>query len=403
MLGEIATARGDTVGALQRYREAMAGTAEMIRRSPDDPQRLFDHAQNVFYVGEIAANAGKLDQAEAAMREYKRLAVRMVSLDPGNPKWRMESKYADSNLGTILFQQRRYPEATAMLQTAMATAESLAADDPNNSEYQKSVPESLAWLGDSLFAEGHIDEAIGKRERQVALLEALRHRFPLDVDYRQREIPARRALGRWLASQGAFGPGLQQARAAVQTGQALIPTEPDNMKWVLYTAGAQLDLAKILLASGKAQEAAEQVRGGCELADRLPGHGSDDAAARFLAFDCLSMRAQVADAGGSSDEAASLANRALSLAKTQSTGDATDDRYVLAFAYRLLGNIEKHKADARAARQAWQTALATMPKGVSEGPRQLTMRAELLEALGRPDDAKPIRERLTGMGYRFLL
>ena len=34
--------------------QAMAGTAEAVRRSPNDPQRLFDHAQNVFYVGEIA-------------------------------------------------------------------------------------------------------------------------------------------------------------------------------------------------------------------------------------------------------------------------------------------------------------------------------------------------------------
>jgi tetratricopeptide (TPR) repeat protein len=403
MLGEIATARGDTAGALQRYREAMAGTAEMIRRSPDDPQRLFDHAQNVFYVGEIALNAGKLGQAEASMREYRRLATRMVSLDPNNPKWRMEAKYADANLGIVLFEQRRYAEASATLQTAMATAESLAAGDPNNSEYQKSVPESLAWLGDSLFAEGRVDEAIGKRERQVALLEALRHRFPLDVDYRQREIPARQALGRWLASEGAFGPGLQQARAAVQTGQALIPTEPDNMKWVQYTAGAQFDLAKILLANRSAQEAAEQTRGGCDLSERLSGRNSNDAASRLLPFECLNMRAQVADADGSTDEAISLASRALSAARMLRTGDPVDDRYVLAFAYRVLGNIENRSGDAEAARQAWQTALATMPTGFNESPRQLMMRAELLGALGRTEEAKPLRQRLSAIGYRFLL
>ena len=61
-------------GALRLYREAMAGTAEAIRRNPDDPQRLFDHAQNVFYVGEIARDARRRSGAERAMREYKRLA-----------------------------------------------------------------------------------------------------------------------------------------------------------------------------------------------------------------------------------------------------------------------------------------------------------------------------------------
>src|SRR6478735_848754 len=48
LMGEMANARGDLGGALARYREAMEGTAEALRRAPDDPQRLFDHAQNVF-------------------------------------------------------------------------------------------------------------------------------------------------------------------------------------------------------------------------------------------------------------------------------------------------------------------------------------------------------------------
>ena len=51
LMAEVATKRGDVDGALRLYRGAMAGTAEAIRRKPDDPQRLFDHAQNVFYVG----------------------------------------------------------------------------------------------------------------------------------------------------------------------------------------------------------------------------------------------------------------------------------------------------------------------------------------------------------------
>jgi tetratricopeptide (TPR) repeat protein len=401
MLAEIATARGDVGGALQRYREAMAGTAEMIRRSPNDPQRLFDHAQNVFYVGEIALNQGKLDRAEAGMREYKRLASRMVALDPDNLKWRMEAKYADSNLGTVLYAQSRYPEASAMLQQAMVTAESLAAADPNNQDYQKSVPESLAWLGDSMFAEGRVDEAIGKRERQVALLEALRHRFPLDVDYRQREIPARRALGRWLASQGAFGPGLEQARAAVRIGQELMPTAPDNMTWVLYTAGAQLDFAKMLLAHGDLQQAAEQTRGGCDLTDRVSNHNSGDVTARDLVVDCLVQRAQVALASGSVDEALSLARRSVSAARVLQNGNPLDDR--LAIAYAMVGNIEKQNGRADAARQAWQAALTLWPRGIRETPRQMAIRAELLTSLGRSQESKPLRERLTAMGYRVLI
>ena len=134
LMGEVANLRGDLDGALGRYREAMAGTAEMLRRSPNDPQRLFEHAQNVFWVGEVARQRGQADQAEAAMREYKRLADRMVALEPDNPKWRMETKYADSNLGITLYDQHRYAEADRQLQHALSTVESLAASDPDNQE-----------------------------------------------------------------------------------------------------------------------------------------------------------------------------------------------------------------------------------------------------------------------------
>ena len=62
-MGEIANTRGDLDGALGRYREALASTAEQLRRDPDNPQRLFDHAQNVFWVGYIAWQRGQTEQA----------------------------------------------------------------------------------------------------------------------------------------------------------------------------------------------------------------------------------------------------------------------------------------------------------------------------------------------------
>jgi len=84
MMGEIAQTRGDLDGARARYAEAMAGTAEMVRRSPNDAERLFEHAQNVFWIGEIARERGQLDQAEAAAKEYKNLAYGMTSIDPAS-------------------------------------------------------------------------------------------------------------------------------------------------------------------------------------------------------------------------------------------------------------------------------------------------------------------------------
>ena len=56
------------------YREAHGRNGRSGAPVPDDPKRIFDHAQNIFWLGEIARARGHNDEAEAAYREYKRLA-----------------------------------------------------------------------------------------------------------------------------------------------------------------------------------------------------------------------------------------------------------------------------------------------------------------------------------------
>src|SRR4029079_4475054 len=94
LTAEVSYQRGNLDTAMRLYRQAMAGTAEAIQRDPNDPQRLFDPAHNVFWVRDIALTHGDTRGAEIAAREYKRLALAMVATDRNNMKWRMEEQYA---------------------------------------------------------------------------------------------------------------------------------------------------------------------------------------------------------------------------------------------------------------------------------------------------------------------
>jgi tetratricopeptide (TPR) repeat protein len=403
LMGEIANTRGDLDGALSRYQEAFATTAELVRRTPDDPQRLWDHAQNVFYIADIDRQRGKLDEAERASREYKRLADQMVALDPGNRKWLLEVKYASSNLGVILLDQRRYAEASVVLQKALATAETLAAAEPANGDYQKSVLETLAWLSQSQFGEGKLDEAIAKRERQIGLINAAAAKNPGDVEYRDTAIAAHRALGRWLASRGSLDEGLRHAAAAVQIAQGLIPTEPSNMHWVEFAANAQLDYASILLVSGRTEEAAAHTRAACDSADRLVSRDSTVVGWRKLMVDCISRKAQLALRSRAYAEALGLAQRALSVSRAIRSDDPVDDQLSVAGGLKLIGDIQSGAGNRQAAMSAWQTALAKWPTKLSESPKQTAIRAELLKDVGRTAEARPLSVRLQSVGYRRIM
>ena len=206
LMGEVAILRGDLDGASRLYREASAGTAEAIRRNPDDPQRLYDHAQNQFYFADIAMRRGRVDSAESAFREYKRLADRMVELAPDNMKWRMEVQNADANLATVLSQRRRFNEAATQWAQAYRMIEALATADPNNRDYQQSLVESLAWYADAEMDAGHLDNAIALRLRNVDLLTRLANQTQ-DVNYQYRLNSCRACPGQPLRISGSNGSG----------------------------------------------------------------------------------------------------------------------------------------------------------------------------------------------------
>ncbi|MEO5578941.1 MAG: toll/interleukin-1 receptor domain-containing protein [Sphingomicrobium sp.] len=399
LMGSIANSRRDLTGAGARYREAMVGTAEMIRRRPDDPQRLFDHAQNVFYLGQVETNLGRTKAAEEHIRDYKRLADRMVAIEPGNRKWQTEVGYADTNLGLTLYAQHRYAEASQQFARGLQTVEALAASDPGSDRV--SVAEALAWLADALYNNNKLNEAIAQRERQMKILDPLIAQGR-DVNHRQRAIPALRALGRMLASTGAVEEGMRHSRRAVEIAEALMPTEPGNMNWVELGALARLDLGSILLAAGKSSEAAVEIRAGCELGDRLGSRSTTTPDRRELAFNCLARRVDLALAAGSTTEATGLARQAIPVAQQVKGADDARNRYLLALAYKALADALTASGDRPAAVAASHTALRVWPTA-AWGPKQMQVKAILLQNVGRTAEAREIEQRLATIGYKRLL
>ena len=397
LMGEIANTRGDLDGALKRYREALASTTEQVRRDPNNPQRLFDQAQNVFWVGYIAWQRGHTDEAEAAFREYKNLAARMIAAAPDEPKYRLEASYADSNLGTVLMDQRRFADAAVAFRSALGASEALAAGDPRNADYVKSMIETLAWLADALDGDGQLEQAISQRERELALAE--RHDAK-DANVRASILVAHRALGRMLAGRSQLGPGIAELRTATAMADASTATEPGNSRWLEFSAGSQLELGGLLLLDGQRDAAASAIRKGCDLTaqliakDRTVFEWNDK-----LRRGCALARARIAVASGAPGEAQAMAQEALR--STLPAGAIkVDSRITMAVARTLIGDLAASRGDKPAAQREWRAALALLPASASETPFVQSRRAILLSRLGQQAAARAVAERLDRIGYR---
>ena len=397
LMGEMAQTRGDIDAALARYREAMQGTAEAVRRDPNNPKRLFDHAQNVFWVGYIDYQRGDLEKASKAFGNYRQLADRMIALAPNQPDYRMERIYADTNLGTVLMDQRRYTEASRTYQNLLTSTQALVSSNPGNLDYQKQLSESLAWLSEAREYSGQFDDAIAQRQRQIALLARLWERHRGNAYLKRGELAARRSMSRLYASRGQVSEAFEQARIANGVLAFLTKTEPENMQWVQIGANVMLEQAELQLAVGKIADAKASADAGCGATQKLAQRDQTVEVWRTaLQKRCYSTRASIALRSGNAADALADARQAMALSRTE-RGSA-DRAISIATANSLLSEALAASGQREAAAGALRSAIAAWPEGIEEKPADLALRAKLLTRAGQPSSA--ITKRLSAMGYR---
>jgi tetratricopeptide (TPR) repeat protein len=399
LMGQIADARGDSRTSLKLYREAMAGTAEAMRRRPTDPEPIFDHAQNVFYVGSISHDDGDFRTAENSFREYQRLARQMIALQPDSMKYRMEQQYAEFNLGVVLSDERRFAEAVSQFEEALSTMQAISSADPSNKSYQQNIAESLTWLADAERAVGKYDRAIAHRQRNVAVYNQLL-RATGDVQYRQHIVPALRSLGDLYEERGQHAAAETQYRASVANADALVTVEPNNTVWTDYGIRGYLDLARVLIATGRHDEARLQASTASRMLDALLRRPSPKLDWRKDAINRDLTLAKLALVSGSRDEAFELAQRAVNGAHAIHTVDKIADSFRVARALLLQGDVQRERGDLASARAAWTVALAAVPNRVTELPDEMAVHAGILDRLGRGAEAQPLKSKLNSIGYR---
>jgi len=392
LTAQVAFQRGNLNAADKLFQEAMKGTEEAIRRAPDDPQRLFDHAQSVFYRAQIAAQTGHLDDAERGFREYQSLGNRMAKLAPNDLRWRMEVQYGEANLGFILLRLRRFPEAAAQFAKAVQTIEAVAALDKANIDYKLSTAETLAWLADAEIARGNLAAATSARQRQVALLQSLAANSG-NVRLREKLIPAQHALGRMLAAGGHSGEALKEFSGAVTAAEQLMPAEPNNSVWITYAANAHLALANFQIGRRNFAAAAASLDRGCALASTLGRLSPTAVETRIALWSCSHRRGALSLAQGQAANALDHASNAAATARKIGSSDRPADSYFLARSLLLEGDAASRLGDRNRARWAWQQASALMRTSV-QPPWERAVSAELLARLGQRAEAQAINAGL---------
>lgn len=260
-LGTIDYRLNDFDAAAEAYSASEQATGELLRRSPNDPDRIFNHAQNVFYVGEVAFRRYDQVKGEAQNNEYLRLAERLVEVDGDNPRSQLELAYATSNIGNVKFAEGKFADAIPYYEKSIATRTDLLSADPGNVKFRIAYAYALSWLGYAQLERGDFRGAVNVFREQLAAYDPLWKDHPDDYTALDAVVTAQRRIAEAHLLLGEVAEAATANEAAEKTAERLIARDPRNANWRINAAHIERAKSFYLAASG-------DMAGAVEAADR---------------------------------------------------------------------------------------------------------------------------------------
>ena len=229
LLGEIRDLSGDTDAAVSLFAAAAQTTAELLAREPDNPQRIFDHAQSVFWVGYPDYQRGKYAEARIWFDQYQALARRLVALEPEKAAWQMELFYALNTQAVMMFRGGEYQNSLDLFLEADIILSGL----PDGQERRSELINNLAWRGSAHFMLGDFDGAISSRLTELELIHQWLSEEPDRHNLFDHSMTAHTELVKLFQRTGDVASLEKYRQAGLKTAENLLALDPSNRDYQL--------------------------------------------------------------------------------------------------------------------------------------------------------------------------
>ena len=399
LLGEIEGTRGNLDAALSQYRQAAASTGELLAREPDDPQRIYDHAQSVFWVGQVAWQRGEADVARQHFTQYHDYARQLVGHDPDNADWQMELNYGLSNLGTLAMDRGDAVAAERHFREALEVSRALSDAVPDDADRMINTGTSLAWLADALLRQGKLLASGELRQEETALYERWLAGQPADANVRQLLVDARSRIAQIHLGLGRPEQARDDAALATALADDLLAGDPQNIEWVDRASLAHAVAGEAYLHLGEHALARASLQRATAIAeDFVAGKGGLERSRGLTSTQPRLVLAALLAREGRAGEARSIyADIADRYREDQAAGNSLYPIARRRFAEALAGQARLAGNDA----PAWQAVVALLePARELLSPEEGGLLAEAYARTGRLDEGAALFAPLHAAGYR---
>ena len=400
-IGEVRYAQGNLPAALAAFLRSRALIAGLAARRPHDPAGWMARPDLDSWIGQVYFDQRKLDEAAAAWTESLQLARERLRLHPGDPEGLASLASSLHNLGSLRNLRGDLPGALASYRESLALQRRLAATHPDD-DLQSEIAATLAFVSNDLERQGDLAAALAERRAHLAIHQRLAARQPGNPLRRQDLATARGFVATLLVPLGERA----EARALYEQGLAELErlTEQDAGNALLqrWLGAFHSSLGALDVAEGNPAAALAPLGRARAIFERLVAKDPTSSDWR-LQLGVSRSRAAAALAALGEASARREVGEALALLAPLLQGEPDEGtRGLIAEAEVLEGRIAAGLGEPRAARQAWERALAVL----APCRRPLTWWKVLapwtgaLAGLGRAAEARPGLDRLAAMGWR---
>lgn len=229
LLAEMEYRRGNMDAAQAMFEQAAEATNELLNRDSRNTQRIFEHAQSVFWVGNQAYERGQFQETEAAFRRYKNMADHLVELEPNNTEWQIELAYGNQNMGDLYMNGLNQPRlALPYIESAITAFKKASTAMPSSKFLKRWIAIEYFALANAYRHIGHLDEVSKYGRFQY---NTLRDLLEEDAD----DLKAKELLAYWFLREGwqneligNFSASDENYNSALNTLSDLLAIDPEN-------------------------------------------------------------------------------------------------------------------------------------------------------------------------------
>ncbi len=233
----------DLSKALSYFQAAHGATAELLQREPDNPDRIYGHAQSVYWVGRIDELRRKFSAAEPYYQKYRQMGLRLEELEPGTHRSAMERGWGELNLGILAFEQRDLALAGSKFDEAISWFDQAVSLKPSDRDTQEALANAYSWRFHTFFDQEDFENALEQRLLSIEIIQRSISSNPDDLELQFSLLIARRAIAMTRKRLGKIKDAQAELREVGEEIDSLLKHDPKNREWSEFSQKISNDLS----------------------------------------------------------------------------------------------------------------------------------------------------------------